>query len=128
VLGDLTSAFNFVNPNTETLPTLPSRDKATADSIRTAQGLKPQVPLPAVSAQQMPKQATGTRPSRALPYELHVSAREDATNRALRLIFSNTGTAASVFHVYDRLHLDRVPRRYAVEPGKMVDDTWDVFT
>ena len=57
------------------------------------------------------KQATGTRPSRALPYELHVSAREDATNRALRLIFSNTGTAAAVFHVYDRLHLDRVPRR-----------------
>ncbi|MGC7532455.1 alkaline phosphatase family protein, partial [Pandoraea pneumonica] len=38
VLGDLTSAFNFVNPNNETLPTLPSRDKATADSIRTAQG------------------------------------------------------------------------------------------
>ena len=103
-------------------------DKATADSIRTAQGLKPQVPLPSVTAQQMPTQATGTRPSRALPYELHVSAREDATNRALRLIFSNTGTAAAVFHVYDRLHLDRVPRRYAVEPGKMLDDTWDVFT
>ncbi|MFT0735339.1 phosphocholine-specific phospholipase C [Ralstonia wenshanensis] len=128
VLGDLTSAFNFVNPNNETLPTLPSRDKTTADAIRTAQGLQPQVPLPSVTAQQMPVQATGTRPSRALPYELHVSAREDATNRALRLIFSNTGTAAAVFHVYDRLHLDRVPRRYAVEPGKMLDDTWDVFT
>jgi len=128
VLGDLTSAFNFVNPNNETLPTLPSRDKATADSIRNAQQAKAQVPVPSVAAQQLPVQATGTRPSRALPYELHVSAREDATNRALRLIFSNTGTAAAVFHVYDRLHLDRVPRRYAVEPGKMLDDAWDVYT
>ncbi len=30
--------------------------------------------------------------------------------------------------MYDRLHLDRVPRRYAVEPGKQVNDSWDVFT
>ena len=36
----VSSAFNFVNPNNETLPTLPSRDKATADAIRTAQGLQ----------------------------------------------------------------------------------------
>jgi phospholipase C len=76
----------------------------------------------------MPQQDPGTRPSRALPYELHVSAREDARDqRAVWLLFSNTGTAAAVFHVYDRLHLDRVPRRYMVEPGKELHGSWDVF-
>jgi phospholipase C len=29
-----------------------------------------------------------------------------------------------VFHVYDRLHLDRAPRRYTVEAGKQLADTW----
>ncbi|SCU76138.1 Non-hemolytic phospholipase C [Cupriavidus necator] len=128
VAGDLTSAFNFVSPNTNPLPTLPNRDKAGADAIRTAQGVLPQVPLPSASSQQMPQQDTGTRPSRALPYELHVSAREDARDqRAVWLLFSNTGTAAAVFHVYDRLHLDRVPRRYMVEPGKELHGSWDIF-
>ena len=28
---------------------------------------------------------------------------------------------ASVFHVYDKLHLDRIPRRYTVEPGKQLE-------
>ncbi|AQV97611.1 phospholipase C, phosphocholine-specific [Cupriavidus necator] len=128
VAGDLTSAFNFVSPNTNPLPTLPNRDKASADAIRAAQGVLPQVPLPAAGSQQMPQQDTGTRPSRALPYELHVSAREDARDQhAVWLLFSNTGTAAAVFHVYDRLHLDRVPRRYMVEPGKELNGSWDVF-
>jgi phospholipase C len=28
--------------------------------------------------------------------------------------------------VYDKLHLDRIPRRYVVEAGKSLDDAWDV--
>jgi phospholipase C len=127
VAGDLTSAFNFVNPNSAALPTLPSRDKSGADAIRNAQAVLPQVPLPSTAAQQLPLQDKGTRPSRALPYELHVSAREDAAGRLVWLLFSNTGKQAAVFHVYDRLHLDRVPRRYLVEPGKELDGSWDAF-
>ncbi len=127
VAGDLTSAFNFVNPNSAALPVLPSRDKTTADAIRAAQGALAQVPLPSTTAQQLPRQDKGTRPSRALPYELHVSAREDAAGRVAWLLFSNTGKQAAVFHVYDRLHLDRVPRRYLVEPGKELNGSWDVF-
>ena len=30
----------------------------------------------------------------------------------------------AVFHVYDKLHLDRIPRRYTVEAGHMLDDEW----
>jgi phospholipase C len=40
-------------------------------------------------------------------------------------VFENTGTAGAVFHVYDRRHLDRIPRRYTVEAGKSLDDQWD---
>ena len=135
VCGDLTSAFNFVNPNNEILPTLPSRTKSSADAVRAAQQALAQVPLPSTSAQQTnaARQDPGTRPSRALPYELHVSARENANaanqvaTGQLTLILRNTGRAAAVFHVYDRLHLDRVPRRYAVEPGKELYGVWDTL-
>ena len=123
VCGDLTSAFNFATPNNEVLPTLAGRrTKAQADQLRADQQALAQVPLPLTPA--LPQQATGTRPSRALPYELHTSAKADAVNGKLQLLFSNTGKAAAVFHVYDKLHLDRLPRRYMVEAGKRLDDTW----
>ncbi len=123
VCGDLTSAFNFANPNREPLPTLAGRhSRAEADQLRRDQQALPQVQLPADP--QLPRQETGTRPSRALPYELHANARADARHGRLALAFANTGRAAAVFHVYDKLHLDRLPRRYMVEPGKRLDDFW----
>ncbi|WP_062472605.1 phosphocholine-specific phospholipase C [Variovorax boronicumulans] len=132
VCGDLTSAFNFATPNGETLPTLTGRTTRTdADTLRKTQEFeadgktkRPQVPLP--TDPQLPSQPTGTRPSRALPYELHTSARADAAGGKVQLLFSNTGKAAAVFHVYDKKNLDRLPRRYMVEPGKLLDDTWDL--
>jgi phospholipase C len=125
VCGDLTSAFNFQTPNTEALPTLAGRStRSAADQLRSAQEALPAMPLP--TDMQLPIQASGTRPSRALPYELHASARCSAVG-TVELLFSNTGTQAAVFHVYDRLNLDRVPRRYVVEAGKSLSDTWNAF-
>jgi phospholipase C len=69
-------------------------------------------------------QETGTRFSRALPYELHTSARVGSRG-LLQLIFANTGTQGAVFHVYDKLHLDLIPRRYTVEAGKQLSDEWN---
>jgi phospholipase C len=43
----------------------------------------------------------------------------------LTLIFSNTGAKGAVFHVYDQLHLDRLPRRYTVQAGKSLSDVWN---
>ena len=57
--------------------------------------------------------------------ELHTSGRAQPGTSAMWLVFANTGSAAAVFHVYDRLHLDRLPRRYAVEPGKQLEGSWD---
>ena len=71
------------------------------------------------------------RYSRALPYEQHVSCRAQAGASAVGLVFANTAdfpkmsVPASVFHVYDKLHLDRIPRRYTVEPGKQLEGRWD---
>uniref|UniRef100_UPI0005BD9689 phospholipase domain-containing protein n=1 Tax=Pseudacidovorax intermedius TaxID=433924 RepID=UPI0005BD9689 len=127
VCGDLTSAFNFANPNNEALPTLAGRKtQAEADQLRAQQQALAQIVPP--TTQQLPRQATGTRPSRALPYELHTSARVDASAGTVRLIFSNTGKQAAVFHVYDKLNLDRLPRRYMVEPGKQLEDSWAAAT
>jgi phospholipase C len=124
VCGDLTSAFNFANPNDEPLPTLAGRStRDQADQLRLSQEALGQVPLPIDP--QLPRQPTGTRPSRALPYELHASARADAAAGTVQLLFSNTGKAGAVFHVYDKLNLGRLPRRYAVEAGKTLDDTWN---
>ncbi|VWC84271.1 phospholipase C [Burkholderia lata] len=82
----------------------------------------PKIVPPAVPS--FPAQATGVRPSRALPYELHAGARADAGNGTVTLKFANTGRAAAVFHVYDKLHLDRLPQRYVVEPGKTLHGDW----
>ena len=123
VCGDLTSAFNFRTPNNEALPSLSGRStRAAADQLRNAQQALPAVPLPL--DMQLPIQASGTRPSRALPYELHTSARCNATG-VVELVFSNTGSQAAVFHVYDRYKLNRLPRRYVVEAGKLLSDTWN---
>ena len=123
VCGDLTSAFNFATPNTEALPTLSGRSsRADADTLRAAQAALPKVPVPQDAS--LPIQATGYRPSRALPYELHTSARVAAAG-TVQLLFANSGTQAAVFHVYDRYNLGRVPRRYVVEAGKTLDDSWN---
>ena len=127
VCGDLTSTLNFVSPNSAALPTLPGRTtKTDADGLTTWQEAQPAIAVP--TQQTLAKQAPGTRPSRALPYELHTSAREEARENRVRLLFANasSGQAATVFHVYDKLHLDRIPRRYVVEAGKSLEDAWDV--
>ena len=124
VCSDLTSAFNFERPNSEPLPTLAGHTtKGDADALTAAQQALPKI-VPTADAA-LPVQATGVRPSRALPYELHASARADALNGRVQLLFANSGRAAAVFHVYDKLHLsDRLPRRYVVEPGKQLAGDW----
>jgi len=122
VMGDLTSAFDFRHPNRKPFLVWPQFTKQQANDIRNAQQALPPVPIPQGSAGTFPVQATGFRPSRALPYELHVDAEELIDG--VKLTFRVTGAQAAVFHVYDRLDLAAVPRRYTVESGKTLDDTW----
>ncbi|WP_459616075.1 phosphocholine-specific phospholipase C [Bordetella sp. 2513F-2] len=120
VCGDLTSAFDFESPNDPSFPVLPDNSDYAAQEAQ-------QRTLPRADPPLTPQplfQEKGTRYSRALPYELHTSARVGEDGR-VTLIFSNTGTAGAVFHVYDKKHLDLIPRRYTVEPGKTLEDVWD---
>ncbi|WP_445114549.1 phosphocholine-specific phospholipase C [Acinetobacter sp. WZC-1] len=124
ISGDLTSAFNFKTPNLQPLPEMSGKKtRDEADKIRKDQEAEAQVARP--SSQQFPEQAMGVRPSRALPYILHTSAKVDAVAKKVQLLFSNTGTQAAVFHVYNKLDLDSIPKRYMVEAGKQLDDLWD---
>jgi phospholipase C len=127
-LGDLTSCFNFRTPNGEPLPALPALTQEEADSIRTAQEALPQVPVPLGSAGSRPAQPYAVRPSRALPYRLRVTSLAERGARQVRLRFHNDGKAGAVFHVYDRLNLQAIPRRYAVSSGRTLEDAWNVTT
>jgi phospholipase C len=120
VCGDLTSAFNFATPNDAPLPQLP--DVSDFAALEAQQKLLP-LPVPPSTPQPL-FQEPGIRYSRALPYELHTSARVAASG-LLTVIFSNTGQQGAVFHVYDKLHLDRIPRRYTLEAGKNLSDVWN---
>ena len=120
VCGDLTSTLDFSRSDDSALPrwpeTRPLAQRAAALPGRT----KPVAPVAPLAAQQ----ASGTRPSRALPYELHVHSAVQTAPQTLQLVFSCGGAAAAVFHVYDRLQLEQVPRRYTVEPGRSLTGVW----
>jgi len=123
VAGDLSSAFNFVDPNDNSFFGQLPATLALANQARALSGTT-MPPTPSTLA--LPTQATGVRPSRALPYELHASCRIQPTLAAtpVELVFSNTGTQAAVFHVYNRKDLAAIPRRYTVGPGKQLSGQW----
>ncbi|TWI50496.1 phospholipase C [Pseudomonas duriflava] len=124
VCGDLTSAFNFIDPNNEMLPSLHTTTREEADRLRQQQEQLPQVLLPVLEQQKVPVQGRMARPSRALPYQCEVTATAQPDHARVTLTFSNTGQQGAVFHVYDRLHLDAIPRRYTVSAGQSLDDVW----
>jgi phospholipase C len=128
VVGDLTSCFNFATPN-NTIPTLtPAPTQAQANALQTSQQSLPTAPADAAGSVALPTQPLALVPSKALPYKLHTSAVVNGGGEGVvELEFSNTGTQAAVFHVYDQLNLSTPPRRYTVEAGKQLSDTWNAF-
>jgi phospholipase C len=117
VCGDLTSIFDFTNPNLGVPAGIPDPRR---DATRSA-AIQGQVAPRAPAAAQPLLQEPGVRPSRPLPYDLAVT--EVQADEGIRLTFHARG-AGAVFHVYDRLRLDRLPRRYTVEAGKQLTGTW----
>lgn len=80
----------------------------------------------------MPVQELGTKKQRPLPYEFQitdsVSQRSDGSVR-LDLSMANTGAAGAVLYAYDRLPDGTRatlggPRKYTIEAGKNLTDTW----
>lgn len=50
------------------------------------------------------------------------------TQRPLTLNFQKAGRMEVVFHVYVRLHPDRISRRYTVEVGQSLIEDWSIRT
>jgi phospholipase C len=118
ICGDLTSAFDFARPNAAPAA-LPDTSRNIPAKPNTAA-----VKLPAVPGNQtMPGQIPGTRPARALPYELSAHARLDTAQGRVWIDFANHGAAGAVFQVFPRLP-DTTPRVYTVAAGKTVSDSW----
>lgn len=97
VVGDLASAFNFASPN-DALVQLPSTASYQPPEQNAVAGVRfpDYVPTPPPN-QALPQQEPGTRPARALPYELHVDGEVNASG--VQLFLRNTGKAAAVFQV-----------------------------
>jgi phospholipase C len=120
VSGDLTSAFDFHGPADIRVAALPSM--ADFEGIEARSTLLPAATAP-LHPQAMQREP-GVRPSRALPYDLAVSAKPAPQGR-LHLDFANGGAQGAVFHVYDKKHLAEIPRRYTVAArASLTDDFW----
>lgn len=117
VCGDLTSAFDFSKPEDKWV-SLPDTSDAVA---RVEAALKLPAPMPPAEGQ-APRQESGTRPSRALPYAPVLE--ETFGKDALQLTFGNGGKASLVYQVHDLEDPDALPRHYTVEPGKELSDSW----
>ncbi len=125
VVGDLTSVFNFATPNDRPvrLPStdsyLPPNDELAGGSVTTFSPTLKEVIIG------VPKQETGIRPARALPYELNVYGAFNQTAKTFNLAFYNTGKATVVYQVRSTNTAD-LPRNYTVEPGKELHGTWHI--
>lgn len=119
VCGDLVNAFDFAQRDTR--PFVRGLPDVSATAARAA--ALPGRTVPALpEGLQAARQEAGTRPSRALPYRPHAQVQAIAADGvALHLACEG---AASVLHVYDRLQLAALPRRYTVLPGAPLQDRW----
>lgn len=124
VCGDLQSCFDFAHPEDGGfLQLLPATAERRARALALPGTKTPAAP----SSLTAPVQQAGVRPARALPYDLQVHAQVPALSEAggqVLLTFENTGEQGAVFHVYDRIALDQMPRRYTVEAGKQLQGRW----
>ncbi len=122
VCGDLTSLFDFAVPpearrDTGWLAALPTATGYIAASDVACRQAKPVVATTPPPARQEP----GTRPARALPYDLDVVQTWEA--KALTLAFHNRGAQGAVFVVAGAAD-DGSPRHYTVGAGRSVTDRW----
>ena len=124
VCGDLTSMFDFdvslaARRDTRWLSALPSAGHYVAASDAACRLAKPVVATAPPRARQEP----GTRPARALPYDLDVAQHWDGDTLVLR--FANRGSAGAVF-IVDGAAADGSPRHYTVGAGHSLEDRWPV--
>jgi phospholipase C len=119
VSGDLTSAFNFRTPNNKVVA-LPD----TSAYVPPNQNRYPDYVPPVPSNQTMPTQEPGTRPARAVPYELFVTGYINVAEGSFSITYGNAGKTA-VYHVRSGIG-SQGPWTYTVGTGDQVVDTYPI--
>ena len=118
VTSDLTAAFDFENPD-YSWPTLPDTSgNANASAWQCNNNPPPVIP----AKMSMPAQEPGTKKARSLPYSFEISDAQKGAS--ITITMKNVGSAAAVFFVYDRIAMLSPPRKYTIEGGKTLADTW----
>ena len=117
VAGDLTSVFNFKNPNDRNVKLPTTTGYLPPDAELAGGPTTTFVPTLDDVIIGLPRQEKGVRPARALPYELNVHGARHHSSGTFSLHFSNTGKMGAVFHVRSGNAADPV-RTYTVEAGK----------
>jgi phospholipase C len=119
VAGDLTSVFDFQNPNSLEELSLPGTNGYKSANF----SVYPDYNVIPPANQTMPSQEPGVRPARALPYALNAHGMLQLSDGSFLIDFANTGRATAVFQVRSGSDA-HTPRTYTVEPGKSLSDTW----
>jgi phospholipase C len=124
VAGDLTSAFNFSNPNARTVP-LPSTASYLPPSQSISQSIRPPYYTPSEPANQsLPAQEPGMRPARPVPYDLNVYGEANFAAGSFNICFANAGKTA-VLQVRSG-NSGAGPWTYTVGEHVEISDTWQL--
>ncbi|MBO0511693.1 phosphocholine-specific phospholipase C, partial [Streptomyces beijiangensis] len=119
ICGDLTSAFDFARQDTKPAA-LPDTDAyEPPDKVRHSS----YVPKPPANPA-LPKQESGSRPSRPLRYAPLVDGAATPATGRFALTFSGGDSAGAHFYVTSANRTDG-PWTYTTEAGKKISDTWN---
>ena len=119
VAGDLTSAFDFRNPNSKVVP-LPGTASYAPPNQNRYPDYVPQVP----TNQSLPAQEPGTRPARPVPYDLNVYGEADSASGTFTIQFANMGKT-TVLQVRSG-NSGLGPWTYTIGEGAETSDTWQI--
>lgn len=129
VCGDLGAALDFSRPDSRPPPLPDTRGYQAMADEQCSTLAPPSAPAPGVPATGAPEagaaaphaQEPGTRPARALPYELYVADEAIADAGGLRLRFDNAGRQGTCVWARSRA-AGLALRCYTLEAGKQLED------
>jgi len=120
ICGDLTSVFDFGHADAK-VPALPDTSGYRPPNANRYPDYVPTLP----ANPQLPKQEPGTRPARALPYNLAVDGAVSTATGALALTFANHSSVGVNWLVTSATHAAG-PWSYTVGAGESLTGSWDV--
>ncbi|MFE0137203.1 phosphocholine-specific phospholipase C [Streptomyces sp. NPDC059037] len=119
ICGDLTSAFDFAGKDTDPAK-LPDTGAYEPPDHERHPDYVPKAPAKGA----LPKQESGSRPARPLPYAPLVDGAGAPADGKFTLTFSGGDAAGACFHVRSQNRTDG-PWTYTTEAGKKISDTWN---